>query len=158
MAGLFRAAFCHRRGVEEQYDGTVQEHRRERALVALLILECEVRSEVTFLHELTLRVEAKTYPADRDEVAWGGGVVLDLLTQALDVRVEGAGVREFQSPPQGVETDFTCDDLTESRREERQEVELLAAEFDLLAPARDGSSHEVDTQVTERDDLVVGDR
>ena len=53
-----------------------------------------------------------------------------------------------------VEADLARHDLTQSRREERQEVELLATEFDLFAASDDGSTNEVDAQVTERDDLT----
>ena len=85
-----------------------------------------------------------------------GGIVLDLLAQSLDVGVQRARVGELESPPQRVEADLAGDDLAEPRGEEREQVELLAAELDLVPASGDGASNEVDAQVAERDDLVVG--
>ena len=83
------------------------------------------------------------------------GSCFDLLSQSLDVGVKRARVGELKSPPKCVEADLSRHDLTQSGCEERQEIELLAAEFDLDAQSSDGSTNEIDAQVTERDDLFV---
>src|ERR1700689_4763054 len=103
-----------------------------------------------------LGVETETHATDGDEMTRVRRVVLYLLAQALDVSVEGSGVREFKTPPECVETELAGHDLSEARREQRQEVELLATQFDLFAASSDGATHEVDAQVAERDDLVLG--
>src|ERR1019366_2753089 len=89
---------------------------------------------------------------------WVGRIVLDLLAKPFDVRVEGSRVREFQAPPERVETDLAGHHLAQASREEREQVELLAAEFDLATAPGHRAPNEVESQVAEADHLGFVDR
>ena len=92
----------------------------------MLIKKREVWCYVAYLHGLRLGlllgIEAKPDPTNREQMTRCRRVNFDFLSNALDVRVERSGVGEFLTPPEGVETLFARDDLTESVREQIEEV------------------------------------
>src|SRR5665213_3027188 len=83
------------------------------------------------------------------------GVRFDLLAQPLHVSVQGSGVRELHSPPQRVEADFARDNLPEVRREQREEIELLATELDVDAIAGHRTAHEIHFEIAVDDEVFV---
>ena len=79
-------------------------------------------------------VEAVADPPDGGDQLGGRRVLLDVGPQPLDVDVEGLRVAEVVGAPDAVDQHVAGEQPAGVLHEQRQQLELLAAEVDLVAP------------------------
>ena len=81
-------------------------------------------------------VEPVADPTDGGDQLGRGRVLLDVAAQSLDVDVEGLGVAEVVGPPDAVDEDVAGQQPAGVLHQQREQLELLAPQVDVLIPGR----------------------